>query len=325
LHTPHHQISRVYKKMGHADLTFLPRSIRVTANTSKRKLAPTTPPVINPPLRILCMDSGDGGAAGTVAVATSARKSKEKRPREASQPSRSQTTLGQPGVETPPRTGTVDGGVRHLEFAGGTPSPHEKAQGKEASFLYRPDRKKAFAAVKGRRDVEAQAVAEDVSDDDEGASVGRSWTGQDPDNPADWAGNGRKTRAIKGGRSAAVRTSWPKAGQDPDDPADWAGDGTPPRQDRPWCPPRVGAASPSRLSTKMAKAGTRSPFASKDKFASEEGDNEPNSDKDIAAAAQLALGVEELWPSNEARTAVAKLPACHNCVEGAGGPPRRHR
>ncbi len=82
-------------------------------------------------------------------------------------------------------------------------------------------------------------------------------------------------------------------------------------------PPRAGAASPLRSSTKMARAGTRSPFVSKDKFASKEGDDERDPDEDIAAAARLALKVEGLWPSNEARAAVAKLPARRNRVEGA--------
>ncbi len=135
------------------------------------------------------------------------------------------------------------------EFAGGTPSPHKQAQGKEASFLFPldrkkasaaaqgghdvmaeaiaednldndegasivvgPDREKAFAAAKGKRDVKAEAVAEDDLDNDEGASVGHLR---------------RKTRAIKGGRGAVAMTGWPKAGQDPDDPADQSGDGLP--------------------------------------------------------------------------------------------------
>ncbi len=82
--------------------------------------------------------------------------------------------MGRPGIKTPPRAAKVDGGVRQPEFAGGSPSPHEKARGKEASFLYRPNRKKVFATVKGGRDIKAKAVAEDDSDDDESTSVGRS-------------------------------------------------------------------------------------------------------------------------------------------------------
>jgi hypothetical protein len=42
-------------------------------------MAPMTPPIINPSLRILWMDSGDGGAAGAVAVATSERKKTRKK------------------------------------------------------------------------------------------------------------------------------------------------------------------------------------------------------------------------------------------------------
>jgi hypothetical protein len=45
--------------------------------------------------------TGDEGAAGTVAVATLAKKKQGKRPQEASRPSRSPTNLGQPGVRTP--------------------------------------------------------------------------------------------------------------------------------------------------------------------------------------------------------------------------------
>ncbi len=46
-------------------------------------------------------------------------------------------------------------------------------------------------------------------------------------------------------------------------------------------------------------------LANEDEFARGEGDNERNPDKDIAAAAQFALGVR---PSNEARATVARLP-----------------
>ncbi len=83
------------------------------------------------------------------------------------------------------RAAKFDGRVHEPEFVGGTPSPHKKARGKEATFLYRPNHEKAFAPTKGRRDAEAKAVAKDDSDDDEGASVRHPWMGQDPDNPAD--------------------------------------------------------------------------------------------------------------------------------------------
>ncbi len=190
---------------------------------------------------------------------------------------------------------------------GGTPSPHKKAQGKEASFLYRPNHEKAFAATKGGRNIEAKAVAEDDSDDDEGASVGHPWTGRDPDNPADQAGNGRKTRAIKGGRGTPVGTGWPKAGQDPDDPADRAGDGLP--EARPAkVPPKSGRGVPVKIVNEDGSSRVKVSLTSKDKFASEEGDNEHDPDKDIAAAARLALRVEGLRPSNAARAAVTRLP-----------------
>ncbi len=192
------------------------------------------------------------------------------------------------------------------EFVGGTPSPHKKGRGKEASFLYRPDCKKAFATAKGGRNVKAKAAAKDNSDDDEGASVGRPWMGRDPDDPADRAGDGRKTRAIKGGRGAAVGTGWPKVGQDPDDPADWAGDGLP--EARPAkVSPKCGRGVPVEIVNEDGSSGDEVSLASKDKFASKEGDDKCNLDKDIAAAAQLALGVEGLRPSGKARAAVARL------------------
>jgi hypothetical protein len=206
--------------------------------------------------------------------------------------------FGPAGRQNPPRAAKFDGGLREPEFAGGTPSLHKKARGKKASFLYRPNHEKVFATAKGGRDVEAKAVAKDNSDDDEGASIGRPWTGRDPDDPADWAGDGRKTRAIKGGCSAAVGTGWPKAGQDPDDLADRAGKGLP--EVRPAkVPPKSWRGVPVEIINKDGSSGDEVSLASKDKFASEEGDDERDPDKDIAAAAQLALGVEGLRPSNE--------------------------
>jgi hypothetical protein len=211
-------------------------------------MAPTTPLVINPSLRILRMDSGDGGAAGAVALATSARKNQGRKTPGGLKTLKVLNNFGPVGRRNPPRAAKFDGRVRELEFAGGTPSPHKKVRGKEASFLYRPDHKKAFAAAKGC-DIEAEAVAKDDLDDDEGVSVGRPWTGQDPDNPADWAGNGRKTRAIKGGRGAAVGIGWPKAGQDPDDPADRAGKGL--TEARPAkVPPKSGRGIPVEIVNK---------------------------------------------------------------------------
>ena len=157
-------------------------------------------------------------------------------------------------------------------------------QGKEASFLYPPDCEKAFAAAKGGCNVKAEAVAKDNSDDDEGTSVGRSWMGQDPDDPANWAGNGRKTRAIKGGRGAAVGTGRPKVGQDPDNPADRAGDGLP--EARPAkVPPKSGRGIPVEIVNKDGSSRDEVSLANKDKFASKEGDDECDPDKDIAAAA----------------------------------------
>ncbi len=197
--------------------------------------------------------------------------------------------------------------MREPEFAGRTPSPHKKARGEEAAFLCRPDREKAFAAAKGGRNVEAEAVAEDDSDDDEGVSVGRPWTGRDPDDPSDRAGDGRETRAIKGGRGTAVGTGRPKAGQDPDAPADRAGDEL--HEARPAkVPPKSGRGVPVEIVNEDGSSGDEVSLASEDEFASEEGDDECDPDEDTAAAARWALGVERLRPSDEARAAVARLP-----------------
>ncbi len=131
--------------------------------------------------------------------------------------------------------------------------------------------------------------------------------GRDPDDPADWAGDRRETRAIKGGRGAVVGTGRPKAGQDPDNLADWAGEGLP--EARPAkVPPKSGRGVPVKIVNKDGSNGDKVSLASEDKFASEEGDGERDPDKDIAAAARLALGVEWLRPSNEARAAVARPP-----------------
>jgi hypothetical protein len=272
------------KKNAAWDLTFCPEASVNKPNQVQRKMAPTTPLIINPLLRILRMDSGDGGAGGAVAVATLARKNQGKKALGGLETLKVLDNFGPAGRRNPPRAAKFNGGVREPEFAGGTPSPHKKAQGKEASFLYRPDRKKAFAAAKGGRDVEAKAIAEDDSDDDEGASVGRPWMGRDPDDPADWAGDGRETRAIKGGRGAAVGTGQPKAGQDPDNPADRAGDGLP--EARPAkVPPKSGRGIPVEIVNEDGSSGDEVSLASKNKFASEEGDDKRNPDKGIAAAA----------------------------------------
>ncbi len=90
-------------------------------------------------------------------------------------------------------------------LTGGTPSPRKKARDEEDLSFDRLNRKKAFAASKGRHgvndasDAEAEVLVEDDSDDDN-ADGGRPC---------------RETRAAKGDRSA-------------DDPADRADDGCQP-------------------------------------------------------------------------------------------------
>ncbi len=94
------------------DLTFCPEASVNKPNQVQRKMAPTTPRIINPLLRILWMDSGDGGAAGAVAVAMSARKNQGKKA-----PGRLKTLkvlnhFGPAGRQNPPRSAKFDGGVR---------------------------------------------------------------------------------------------------------------------------------------------------------------------------------------------------------------------
>jgi hypothetical protein len=99
-------------------------------NQVQRKMAPTTPPIINPLLRILRMDSGDGGATCAVAVATSARKNQGKKASGGLETLKVSNNFGPAGRRNPPRAAKFDSGVRKPEFAGGTPSPHKKARGK---------------------------------------------------------------------------------------------------------------------------------------------------------------------------------------------------
>jgi hypothetical protein len=233
-------------------------------------MAPTTPPIINLLFRILLMDLGDGGAKGAVAVATSARKNQGKKAPGGLKTLKVLKNFGPAGRQNPPRAAKFDGGVHEPEFAGGTPSPHKKVRGKEASFLYRPNREKAFATAKGGRDVKANAVTKDDSDDEEGASLGCPWMGQEPDDPANQAGDGGKTRAIKGGHGTAVETGRPKAGQDPDNPADWAGNGLP--EARPAkVLPKSGRGVLVEIVNEDGSSGDEVSLASEDEFASEEG------------------------------------------------------
>jgi hypothetical protein len=226
--------------------------------------------------------------------------------------------------------------VREPEFTGGTPSPHKKARGEEASFLFRLNRKKASAAAKGGRNIKAKAVAKDDSDNDEGTSIivspnckkafaaakggcdveAKAVTKDDADDD-EGTSNGRprrKTRAIKGGHGAVVMTSWPKAGQDPDNPTNQAGDKLPKAG-----PAKVPPKSRRGATAQAAFSGRGIPIkivnkdgsirdvslASKDEFACGEGGDERDPDKDIAAAARFALRGR---PSNKARATVVRLP-----------------
>jgi hypothetical protein len=132
------------------------------------------------------MDSADGGAAGAVAVATSAGKNQGRKAPGGLETPKVSNNFGR---QNPPRAAKFDGGVRKPELAGGTLSPRKKARDEEELSLDCLDQKKAFAAVKGRHgvnnasDAEAEVLVEDDSDDDD-ASGGRPR---------------RKTRAAKRG------------------------------------------------------------------------------------------------------------------------------
>jgi hypothetical protein len=261
------------------------------------------------------MDSADGGAAGAVAVVTSAEK---KQGRKAPGGLKTPKDSNNFGHQNPLHAAKFDGGVRKPELAGGTPSPRKKAQDKEDSSLNRLDRKKAFAAVKGRHgvndasDAEAEVLIKDDSDDDN-ASGKRLRC---------------KTRTTKGGRSA-------------DDPADRVNDGHRPTK----APPKSrrgipmhaavggrgvpvhavgrrgipvhavigGRGAPPEIAG--GSSGDDASLTSKDDFASKEEDNEHNPDNglagvarfahdEIAVKARFALG---FWPSNEARAAAAGI------------------
>ncbi len=73
-------------------------------------------------------------------------------------------------------------------------------------------------------------------------------------------------------------------------------------------PPKSRHGIPVKIVNEDGSSGDEVSLMSKDKFASKEGDNERNPDKEITAAARLALGVEGLRPSNKGRAAVARLP-----------------
>ncbi len=108
--------------------------------------------------------------------------------------------------------------MREPELTGGTPSPHKKARDKEDLSFNQLDRKKAFAAVKGRHgvndasDAKAEVLVKDDSDDND-ASGGRPR---------------RETRAATGGRNT-------------NDPADRANDGRQPTK----APPKSGRGIPT--------------------------------------------------------------------------------
>ncbi len=257
----------------------------------------------------------DGGAAGAVAVATSAGK---KQGRKAPGGLETPKVSNNFGRQNPPHAAKFDGRVRKPELVGGTPRPRKKAQDKEDSSLDHLDQKKAFAAIKGRHGVnnasnaEAEVLIEDDSDDND-ASGGRPR---------------RKTRAAKGGRSA-------------NDPADQADDGHQPTK----APPKSGRIVPMHdavggrrvlvhavgergipvhaviggqgapAKIESGSSGDDASLASEDNFASKEEDDKRDLDNRLAGEARFAhneITVEAPFalgflPSNEARAAAARL------------------
>jgi hypothetical protein len=216
---PTARFSRFGKKRFALTSLFHPKASVNKPIQVKKIIAPTTPPSINLSIRILQMDTGDGGAAGAVAVATSAgRKQGKKAPGGLKTPK----VLNNFGRRNPPRAAKSNGGVHEPELAGGTPSPHKKARGEEDLSLDRLDREKVFTAVKERHGIEANAGAEDNANKAEAKVVVED---DSDDNGTSGRGPRRKTRAAKGGCNAVSTTSCPKARQDSDNPADRAGNG----------------------------------------------------------------------------------------------------
>jgi hypothetical protein len=214
-------------------------------------------------------------------------KSKEERPLAASRPQKSQTTSGAKTPRAPP---SLTAGCASRSLRAGPRAPARRREEKDSS-LDRLDRKKAFAAVKGRHGVnnasnaEAEVLIEDDSDDKD-ASGGRPR---------------RETRAAKGGRSAK-------------DPADRANDGRRPTK----TPPKSGCGVPMHTAVggrgvpvhavgrrgvpvhavvggrgapaKIASgsSGDDASLASKNDFASEEEDDERDPDDGLAGEARFA-------------------------------------
>jgi hypothetical protein len=262
-------------------------------------MAPTTPPSIYTSIRILRMDTGDGSAAGAVAVATSAgRKQGKKAPGGLETPK----VLNNFGRQNTPRAAKSDGGVHEPELAGRTRSPHKKARGEEDSSLDRLDREKVFNAAKKRHGIEADASAKD----DVNAAEAKDVVEDDSDDDgASGGGPHCETRAAKGSRSAVATTGRPKAGQDPDDPADRAGNG--PRSTKASPKSACGVPAHAALGGRGVPAraavggqgvsdkivnGSSGDDAS---FASKEEDDEHDPDDKIAVKARFALG---FWPSD---------------------------
>jgi hypothetical protein len=115
--------------------------------------------------------------------------------------------------QNPPRAAKLDNRGSKPEIVGGTPC--KKAQGGEASLLFRLDCKRSTQPPKGGGWCLINSVNKDDLYDDKGnnvASVRRLKTVRDPNDSADWASNGPpKTRSTKvptrSGRDVTVGTA----------------------------------------------------------------------------------------------------------------------
>ncbi len=169
LHTPHHQISILYKKMGCADLTLcLEASVKHPIQV-KNIMAPTTLPFkFNPSLCLLQDSMRNEGAAGAVAVATSAKEKHGKKALGGLQTLKISNNFGSTGCRNPPQAAKLDGGGSEL----GTPrkrptegTPRKMARGREVKFPFRLDRKKAYPAWSVQ--VKPPAIAAKYDDPDD--------------------------------------------------------------------------------------------------------------------------------------------------------------
>jgi hypothetical protein len=113
-------------------------------------MAPTTPPFkFNPPLCLFQDSMRDEGAAGAVAVATSAKKKQGKKAPGGLQTLKISNNFGSTGRRNPLQAAKLDGGGSELGMPRKRPAEGtscQKARGGEVKFPFRLDCKRAYAA-----------------------------------------------------------------------------------------------------------------------------------------------------------------------------------